>query len=315
MLMLAGLTFGALMPVHLTSHEILREIARRTLRWDNSVPLALWSDHLRLYTGIVLIKLSIPFGLLTAVALLYAAFVERSDGRWRPCIIAIIFYIVLICFLPLRQTFYLMGVYPMMVVLTAAFAVELVRRLRQRSTPASALVITLICACLVHLGIRVATGYPYFHLYGYDHVGDRWMGRESRGYRNLIQTPSDGVEELLRWCASSDAVRPTDRIVSFLWEDRIVRNVLESLPRRLQLVPRGLTEESDTLPPQPDIHHADWILLHINNRLGYGDRPPDWPPAGRLEARFKVVHAVRRGPIEIAWIYGRKDRIAVVEKP
>ncbi|QOJ02483.1 MAG: glycosyltransferase family 39 protein [Planctomycetia bacterium] len=314
-IMLAGLTFGAVMPVHLTSHEILREIARRTLRWDNTVPLALWSDHLRLYTGIVLIKLSIPFGLLTAIALPYAAFVERSDGRWRPCIIAIIFYIVLICFLPLRQTFYLMGVYPMMVVLTAAFAVELVRRLRQRSTTASALAVTLFGVCLVHLGFRVATAYPYFHLYGYDRVGDRWMGREARGYRNLIQTPSDGVEELLQWCATNNAVRPTDRVVSFLWEDRIVRKTLESLPRSIQLTPRGLTEESDKLPPQPDVQHADWILLHINNRLGYGDRPPDWPPAALLEAQFTVAHAVRRGPIEVAWVYGRRDKLENTQKP
>ncbi|QDV90233.1 Dolichyl-phosphate-mannose-protein mannosyltransferase [Phycisphaerae bacterium RAS2] len=309
MLMLAGLTFGALMPAHLTSHDILREIARRTLRWDNSIPLALWSDHLRLYAGIILVKLSIPFGLLTAVALLYAAFVERTDGRWRPCIIAIIFYIVLICFLPLRQTFYLMGVYPLIVVLTAAFAVETVRRLRQRSAPASALAATLIAACLVHLGVRGATAFPYFHLYGYDRVGDRWMGRESRGYRNLIQTPSDGVEELLQWCAKSERVRPADQIVSFLWEDRIVRNVLASLPRPVHLTPRGLTEESDKLPPQPDIHQAEWILLHINNRLGYGDRPPDWPPIALLEAQFTVAYRVRRGPIEVAWVYGRRERI------
>lgn len=314
-LILGGLTFGALMPAHLTSHEILREIARRTLRWDNSIPLALWSDHLRLYAGIVLVKLSIPFGLLTAVALPYAAFVERSDGRWRPCIIAIIFYIVLICFLPLRQTFYLMGVYPLIIVLSSAFAVETIRRLRQRSATASALAVTLIGACLVQLGIRVGTAYPYFHLYGYDRVGEHWMGRESRGYRNLIQTPSDGVEELLRWCATSDRARPTDRIVSFLWEDRIVRNVLESLPKSIQFTPRGLTEESDKLPPQPDIHQADWVLLHINNRLGYGDRPPDWPPAALLEAQFTIAHAVRRGPIEVAWVYGRRDRLEGKSRP
>ncbi len=315
MLMLGGLTFGALMPAHLTSHDILREIARRTLRWDNSIPLALWSDHLRLYTGIILIKLSIPFGLLTAVALLYAAFVERSDGRWRPCIIAIIFYIVLICLLPLRQTFYLMGVYPLMIVLTAAFAVETVRRLRLRSAPASALAVTLICVCFVHLGIRIATAYPYFHLYGYDRVGDRWMGRESRGYRNLIQTPSDGVEELLEWCAKSEHVRPAEQVVSFLWEDRIVRNAVGSLHRPLYLTPRGLTEESDELPPQPDIQQADWILLHINNRLGYGDRPPDWPPAALLEAQFEVAYAVHRGPLEVAWVYGRRDRLRGSARP
>lgn len=315
MLMFAGVTFGVLMPVHLTSHQILREIARRTLRWDNSIPLALWSDHLRLYTGILLIKLSIPFGLLTAVALLYAAFVERSDGRWRPCIIAIIFYIVLICFLPLRQTFYLMGVYPLIITVTAAFVVETVKRLRQRSVPASVLAVTLIGICLVHLGIRVAAAYPYLHLYGYDRVGDRWMGRESRGYRNLIQTPSDGVEELLQWSTHSELVRPADHVVSFLWEDRIVRNAAGSLPRPILLTPRGLTEESDKLPPQPDIQQADWILLHINNRLGYGDRPPDWPPTALLEAQFGVAYAVRRGPLEVAWVYGRRDRLGDTAEP
>lgn len=305
---LAMIAFGilacaALMPVHVTEPDIAIELARRTLRWDHRLPLALWSDHLRLYSGIVLLKLSIPLGIVTSIAMLLAAFRERDDGRWRPCILPVIFYVVLLCFLPLRQTFYLMGVYPLMMILTAAMLAELMTWPRATST--RILVCLPIVATLGHSGWLLSRSYPHLQLHGYRICGDSWMGRESRGYRNLIQTPSDGVEEMIRWCCADSNVRSGAKVVSFLWEERIIESILPH-DARIDFIPRGLSQETDALPTPPSIQGADVVLLHINNLLGYGDRPPDTPPMDVLARDFRIAHTVTRGPLAVGWIYVRK---------
>lgn len=297
---------GAIMPVHLTDHQIAREVLRRLLRWDDSFPLALWDDHLRLYAGILMVKLTVPLGILTCAALVYAAIREREDGRWRACILSFVFYVVFICLLPLRQTFYLMGVYPAIMIVTAALMVEIGERLARRSRLPALAWAAAMAGLAVHLGVAAYRSYPWFHLHGYAQVGDRWLGAESRGYRNLIQTPSDGVESLIRWCSDGGRVKRGDRVVSFLWEKRIIDGVLPAEPHYI-FVPRGITADMALPPAPPSITDADFVLVHINNLLGYGDLPPDWPPPDVLANNFEVVYTVTRGPLAVAWAYARKN--------
>ncbi len=306
LLVLAVLTFFAVMPVHLTDHQIVRDLARRMFHWGDAPSAISWRDHLRLYSGILLIKLTIPFGILTCLALVYAAIRERKDPRWRPFIYCFVFYVVGVCLLPLRQTFYLMGVYPLVNVITAAFVVEMGMRVKRLSPIAPSLWSLLILILLCHLGIRVANAYPSYNLYGYDRVGDRWLGAESRGYRNLIQTPSDGVAELIHWCNTDPHVHRGDRVVSYLWEDRIIDQLMPRNPH-FELIRRGIPPDSFAVPPAPSINGADYVLVHINNLLGYGDLPPDWPPGDILSRRFEAIYTVRRGPLAVAWVYGRRN--------
>lgn len=295
-----------LMPAHVVDHQIAREVLRRLLRWDNSFPLALWSDHLRLYAGIILVKLTIPLGVMTAVGLVLAGFRERDDGRWRACTLSFVFYVVMICFLPLRQTFYLMGVYPCMMIVTAGLAVEVGGWLSRVSRGAARVWCVVVAAMLIHLGVRVYQGHPWYQLYGYDNVGNRWLGAESRGYRNLIQTPSDGVESLIKWCSEDGRVKKGDLVVSYLWEAEIIGKALPKEPF-FAFVPRGVTPASDAVPPAPSIDGADFVLLHINNLLGYGDLPPDWPDSEALSGRFEVIHTVKRGDFAVGWVYARRE--------
>ncbi|MFH1420244.1 MAG: glycosyltransferase family 39 protein [Planctomycetota bacterium] len=307
MVVFAAITFCTLMPVHLIEHDILREFARRMLRWDGQAPMVLLIDHLRLYAGILIIKLTVPLGVLTLAALIFGILSSRRDAAWRACAWPVVLYIAAICLLPLRQTFYLMGVYPLIMVMTAALIVSIARGLNRWHLRLQVGWL-VVAALLGHLGAKVQQAYPYFHLHGYDLVHDRWLGAESRGYRNLIQTPSDGVESLIRWCNTDPRVRPGDRVVSFLWEDQpgqMVDDVLPSEPRYM-FVRRGLSADSDAVPPAPSIEDADFVLLHINNLLGYGDRPPDHPPLDSLAARFEVVHTVCRGNLAVAWVYERR---------
>lgn len=296
---------GVLLPVHILEPAILKEIIRRTIRWDHRMPLALWSDHLRLYAGIILIKLTVPLGILTSAALVYAGFVERNDPRWRPCILAIIFYVAGLCFLPLRQTFYLMGIYPFVIITLAAFIVQIHGLCKKMHPLLASGWNILVFTMLIQLMAGLYSAFPHLHLYGYDVVGNSWMGKESRGYRNLIQTPSDGVVELIEWCNQSPLVQPDDKVVSYLWEDRIINREL-SHNRKYQFIPRGIRDESDAVPSPPDIIDAKFVLLHINNLLGYGDRPPDVPPSDLLNRDFEIAHAVRRGSMNIGWVYMHK---------
>lgn len=301
----AAVTFFVLMPVHLLAHGIAREILHDLVHGSAGTSAVHLTDHLRLYSGIVLIKLTVPLGVLTIAALVFAAARAPFAAKWRFCVLPVVAYIVALCCLPMRQSFYLMGIYPLLVILTAAFLVYIGRWLRQSSPRASIAWAVIVVVLLIHLGWRVRAAYPCYHLYGYDVVGDRWLGAESRGYRNLIQTPSDGVESLIRWCNTDPRVRPGSRVVSYLWEEGIIADVLPATPR-YTFVPRGLSPDSETPPPPPSVARADFVLLHINNLLGYGDRPPDRPREAVFSAEFRPVFTVRRGPLEVAWVFSRQ---------
>jgi hypothetical protein len=131
------------------------------------------------------------------------------------------------------------------------------------------------------------------------------MGAEVRGYRNLIQTNSDGVETLLRWCMAR--VPAGSRVVSYLWEDHILdRDLPEGLP--FTIVRRTISQGTSEVPPPPSIADADFVLLHLNNFLGYGDLPADLPPLEELRRDFEPVVRIRRGmsPMEVAWVFQRR---------
>lgn len=299
----AGITLAVWMPVHVLNDDIPRSIARRLLRWDDRVPLAIGVDHLRLYAGIILIKATVPIGLAIVAGLLAAMARSRTDPRWRVPAACTAPFIAGLCLLPLRQTFHLMGVYPLLMIAAAACLVAAGRRVARRGRTAGWAVGLLVAAMLANLGWRVARSYPHFHLAGHDLIGDRWLGAESRGYRNLIQTPSDGVVSLVRWC--DENAPPGSRVVSFLWEDHIVDRV-RSERGEYVLVPRGLRPDSHVIPDPPSLVGADYVLLHVNNRLGYGDRPPDWPAEVDSPDRFAAVFTVRRAGLEVAWVFAAR---------
>jgi len=303
LLALAGLSFFVLMPVHLLQPAILRELVRRAISWDHRVPLALAVDHLRLYSGIVLFKLTLPLGILTLVGILWAALRERDEPKWRPAVLTVIWYGIALCFLPLRQSFYLMGVYPLIMILLAGMLDQVAKWARNYSKQMRTAWMVAATLLLGHYAWRVRSVYPDFHLHGSATVGDRWLGASALGYRNLIQTPSDGVESLIAWCKQN--VKPGQRVVSYLWEDHIIAPLVADA--KFEFVPRGVTEDSDTLPPPPPIDDADYVLVHINNRLGYGDRPPDMPDAQTLADHFKPVYTFQRSGLELAWVYERID--------
>lgn len=156
----------------------------------------------------------------------------------------------------------------------------------------------LVAAAFAWLAVETVRAFPHYQLYGHRLVGTRWLGAESRGYRNLIQTSSNGVQELMRWCR--DHAPAGSSIVSFLWEDHMIAD-----EPRIRLTRRGIRLDQAAPPPPPPIEEADFVLLHINNVLGYGDLPPDTPPLDVLAREFRIVHRVVRDGMEVGWVYSR----------
>ncbi len=295
----AGLTFFALMPVHLVQHEIAREVVRLLLGGDRSPPLISLSDRAGLYLGIILHKYPIQLGLVTVIAVALGAARARRDAAWRICVTPIVLYLGLLLLLPLRQTFYLMPVYPLLMIVTAAALVQAASGLRRLGRVRALLILAFTGWTAWEHGGDVRHVWPCLHLYGINRVD-----RSRMGYRDLIQTPSDGVESLIHWCNQPGHVPPGSRIASFLWEQHVIDRLLPAEPHYV-FIPRGIAASGEPCPPPP-WEEADFVLLHVNNAVGYGDWPPDGPAwASLISAGFRPVFTVLRGPLEVAWVWSR----------
>ncbi len=212
----------------------------------------------------------------------------------------IVVYAGLLLLLPLRQTFYLMPVYPLLMIATAALLVKAVAGMRPLGWVKVPLVLLLAGWTAWQHGGDVRQVWPCLHLYGINRVDGSRMG-----YRNLIQTPSDGVESLIRWCNQPGHVPPGARVASFLWEQHIIAHLLPAEPH-YEFIPPGAAPDGGPCQPPP-WQEADFVLLHVNNMVGYGDWPPDGPERESLiSAGFRPIFTVSRGPLEVAWVWRRE---------
>jgi len=304
--MLALATACAAMPQHVIHPDIARTIIRRAVYWDHLIPGALWLDHLRLYSGILLFGATLPVGLASLAALVWAWVRENDRPELRLPVFAVSFYILALTTLPLRQTFYLMNVYPLIAILTAAALIASWRWLTDRSRLAGRGGMLVIVLTLGQLIYAAANAWPDYNLYPRRWVGTRWLGAEARGYRNLVHTPCDGYADLVDWGLAN--VQPSQRVVSYLWADHVLDDLIPAdLP--FTLIRRGVYEAANLGLPRPDppnIDQADYVLLHINNIVGYHDAPPP-DLLARLFGDCPAHTVYRDGDFPIAWVYGRPN--------
>jgi 4-amino-4-deoxy-L-arabinose transferase-like glycosyltransferase len=292
-LLLATTVCLAAFPAHVLQPGVLQQLLSRSSQWDGRQPLALLGEHLRLYSGILLLKLGVPLGVLSVAALVWACAraVQHAVVRWMVAVL--VMYITMLVTLPLRQPFYLMSIYPLLVLIIAGFLVEMTAALQPWGRVRRAWMVMAIAA---HLWLLwgVIQVYPEFGWYGYETIGERWLGEESRGYRNIIQITNDGTEDALRW--SMEHVPAGARVVSYLSAYHVVEAYAARHPLQFEFIQRpGEIDAARALRPG----EVDYLLVDLNALIDSGLPPggegPWGPPVhtiwrGKGRYRMPVVH-------------------------
>jgi 4-amino-4-deoxy-L-arabinose transferase-like glycosyltransferase len=296
---IAAAVCGAVCPAHVLNPEIARALIRSIVDPVEPESMVRLIDPARLYLGVILLKLGPPLGILSLAALAWAC-LQRSFPGLSIASASAVIYLLFLLVLPIRQSFYLMSVYPLIVLILAAFITHVAARLSSRERSSSAW-IALVATSSVYLAWGTAWSYPEFGYYGYTLVGDSWLGAESYGYRNLIQVTNDGTEDALRWLTQH--VPPGRRVVSYLWDDHVIDHFLAGSPPLFHLVRRDAHRSRNS---PPEIDDADFVVVGLNNEVSYRDLPKAELEEGFNQSPRHVVFRGRSGScMPVVRIFGR----------
>jgi hypothetical protein len=304
-LVLAVGTFMILPPVHTTNPDILRSLMFR-LEHEMGWSIAFMGEAVVLHLASVIFKSSplVGVGLLAGAVASALQWRTKAEARFPLSIVA--FYFLGLAMLPLAQTFYMVPLLPLLAILAADQLWGLMARGRALATGVA------VSALLV-LGLDLALCYPDFNLNGYQWVGERFIGNRSTiGYRSIVQTPSDGVEQVARWL--NENAGPGDRVL-------------------VNVYPWHILEATSPNPRFFFIHHdwsseytnPDYIIVHINHRVrqrwaAYAtgaevNAPAEsiwWEPydVDWLQSSYTKVASVPRAfGLEMASVWERNDRL------
>jgi hypothetical protein len=163
--------------------------------------------------------------------------------------------------------------------------------------------LSLGALAVVSLGVDLALCYPDYNLNGYQWLGRRVIaGRASIGYRSIIQTPSDGVQQAFEWL--NENARRGERVMAYVLPWHIVQ---ATAPKPAYYIRNGFDGWIYS--------NTDYVVVHINAQVrqswwtdvSKGDvfKPPY--DAAWLEAHYEKVFSVqRRFGIEMASVWRRK---------
>jgi hypothetical protein len=288
-------TFVLAPPAHLTNPAVLGALLGR-FRSEMGTGAALMIEAGALHVGSVLLKSSLPLGAGMLLAPVAAAFQARRRPALRFPLLVLLTYAGGLVVLPIAQTFYSVPLLPILAVLAA----DQFERLAASRRAAAGAVAALVAAWLV---VDLVRCYPDYNLNGYQYVGSRMLfGRSTIGYRSIVQTPSDGVEQLARWLGEN--VEPEERVVACIDPWHIVGAVLPDPAFALADVrDRGLSTRPDYLVTQ--------INCQIRHGWGRDDPSGDVFSApydqAELAARYVKIGSLQRAfGLEVASIWQRR---------
>jgi 4-amino-4-deoxy-L-arabinose transferase-like glycosyltransferase len=304
-LVLAISTFIMFPPVHLTNPDIIQSLFSR---FDNemglNVPFIL--EAVGLHLGSVVFKSSPLVGLGLLAGVVGALFQWKQRKQVRLPLLVVSFYSLGLASLPIAQTFYMMPLLPLM----AIFGADLWFRFLSNSKILAILTGGAIAMVLI---LDLARCYPDYNLNGYQWLGPRYfLERPTIGYRSIVQTTSDGVQQTIDWVCNN--TRSRDRVVVYAYPWHIVESACPDPPFRAR---HGQKDSVRTRP--------DYVIIHINHRIrakwsawfsgGENNLPADsvfWEPydADWLHVNFTKVFSVQRAfDIEMASVWQRNDQI------
>jgi 4-amino-4-deoxy-L-arabinose transferase-like glycosyltransferase len=291
---LALLVFIVVPPVHLTNRNILGSLAGRAgneMRLDVGFTI----EAIALHVGCIIFKSSPLVGLGLLVGLGVTAFQwQRRPAARFPLLVAL-FYAGSLAILPIAQTFYTIPLLPILAILGA-------KQLSALFSKRVALAVLVGVLAVVLLVVDLWQCYPDYNLNGYQWLGARyWFGRSTIGYRSIVQTTSDGVQQVVEWM--NDNVRPSERVLAYLHPWHIVRATSPDPPFRIV---DGRREAASTT--------ADYVLFHINCNLNQswagdpldGDVFKHLEDAAWLRENYTKMYSVQRAfGIEVASVWKR----------
>jgi 4-amino-4-deoxy-L-arabinose transferase-like glycosyltransferase len=291
---MAMLTFMVVPPEHLTNPAILRGLVDRFKR-EMTYQVGFMVEAGALHILTILFKSSLVIG----IGLLVSLFLETFQWRnWkiRFPILVVWLYLGCLIILPLAQTFYTIPILPLL----AIFAADQFHSLASRRR---IIAMGLAVLAVLMLFLDLVLCYPDYNLNGYQWLGKSILaGRSSIGYRSVIQTPSDGVEQVMEWL--NENARPGECVQAYLLSWHIVQAVAPSPAYKLENGLRG-----------PVSANPDYVVVEINAQIRQSwwiKSSPDevfLPPydPNWLTFNYGKVYTVKRAfGIEMASVYRRK---------
>ena len=295
---LAAITFFVIPPVHITNPTIITSLADIFLSSSNAFSWNFAGEALSLHFWVLLLKSGIILGAGLWLGILTALWRCRKQPALR---IPLIFFLAYFAFLVLKmvhaQTYFMMPLYPLAAIFLADLLVLAYKDYRK-------ITLTIIACGLLTTTYDLIRTYPYVHLNGYQWLGEKYLsGRSTLGYRSIVQTPSDGLEQALSWIQNN--VAGGERLYYFTYADHIVR------PRMRQAGILFL----NGFHPIYSMDQANYVLIHINATINDGRGQNNhqgsiykyYYDQEKLKKDFRKVYSEKRPfGLEVASVWYRK---------
>lgn len=294
-LIFGALCFFVLPPLHTTNPDIVNQLFGAFLFSTTATPAAFAIEAAALHFAVIAIKPSLLIGAAAWVSVGVASYRVRGRPELRIPLFFLLFYGLFLLRLPWAQTFYMLPAFPALMILVADAGVDLFDRHRRTA-------LALAGAALALLVSDMVRSHPDHHLNGYQWVGPRIIGgRPSIGARSLVQIPTDGAEQALRFIEARAEAGST--VVTFVRPWHILEATLA----------RGDLRVENGLESPDAIAQADYVVTTLNAEIdhGYGDHTPTEVFAlpydrARLERDFRPVFRVERAfDFEVAAVWRR----------
>jgi 4-amino-4-deoxy-L-arabinose transferase-like glycosyltransferase len=300
LLVLVALTVCVMIPpAHLTNPDIfasLRARFDREMGWNPGFML----EAVGLHLSSVIFKSSPVVGLGILAGFAATLFQWRRRPEVRLPLLLVIFYFLGLALLPIAQTFYMMPLLPILAIFAADQWLNLLSRRKRFAVLAA-----IAAAGMLVLDLWLC--FPDYNLNGYQWLGARYlMGRSTIGYRSVVQTTSDGIQQAVEWVC--DNASKGERVAVYVLPWHIVWASCPNPPFRFVRGAWGTVRSN-----------PEFLLTHINHQIRQswaGQSPGEdvfWQPydTAWIEANYDEVFTVQRAfGLKMASVWQRKDRIA-----
>ncbi len=282
-------TFMVVPPEHLTNPNIIGSLFDRfdrEMQWNP----AFMGEAAILHLACVLFKSSPLIGAGLLASVVAVAWQWKTRRAIRLPVLTVGCYFLGLILLPLAQTFYMMPLLPLLALLAADQWLRWVSRWRKTALGFGAVATLVLCVDLILC-------YPDFNLNGYQWVGARYIGnRATIGYRSIVQTPSDGVQQTVQWVNAN--AREGARVVVYAYPWHIVEAACPD-PRV-----RFIRGQYNSVRLRPD-----YVIVHINHTIRQS-----WATYFTGDVNITRGESIFWEPYDAEWLHSHYTKVATVPR-